>query len=451
MTGSASPQGNSDLPDSQPAARAAVTAEVHRASQVIAPLTAAATAPLRQPSSRSHATRETVPVAIIGAGPYGLSIAAHLRARGVGFRIFGNPMESWRTQMPAGMLLKSEGFASDLYDPERRFTLKRFCAEGGLSYADSGLPIPVDVMAAYGLQFQKNFAPDLENKTVTALDRSPKEFLLQLNNQETLAAQRVVIAVGLSYFKQMPQAFAHLPREFVSHSSEHHDLRPFAGRDVTVIGGGASALDMAALLHEAGAQVRLIARRPSLAFLSKPGPRSLWHRVRYPMSGIGGGWRSCFFTTAPMMFRHLPQQTRLQTVNTYLGPAGGWFIKDRIEGHVPVLLACTPAYAEVRSGSIYMRCNGDKTHSELMTDHVIAATGYRVDVDRLSFLSGNIRSSLHSFESTPILSGNFESSVPGLYFVGLASAPSFGPVMRFLYGAGYTARRVSKHLANLQA
>lgn len=167
------------------------------------------------------------------------------------------------------------------------------------------------------------------------------------------------------------------------------------------------------------------------------------------MSGIGGGWKSCFFTQAPMVFHHLPQQTRLRTVSTYLGPAGGWFIKDRIEGHIPVLLGCNPDYADVRGGCIYVRCNGDQSHFELMTDHVIAATGYRVNVDRLAFLSGNIRSSLQSVESTPILSRNFESSVPGLYFVGLASAPGFGPVMRFLYGAGYTARRISKHLESL--
>jgi len=393
----------------------------------------------------------SVRVAIIGAGPYGLSIAAHLRGRGVGFRIFGNPMESWRTRMPAGMLLKSDGFASDLYDPEQSVTLKRFCAQMGVRYADSGLPIPVEVMASYGLHFQEHLIPDLENKSVVALDRSSKEFLLQLDNGETLIAQRVIVAVGSSYFQYVPPPLAHLPLEFISHSAQHHDLSPFAGHDVTVVGSGASALDLTALLQEAGAQVRLVARRSSLVFLSKPGPRSLWHRVRYPISGIGGGWRSCFFANAPMLFRYLPQQTRLRTIKTYLGPAGGWFIKDRIEGHVPVLLACTPAHAEVRGGRIYMQCSGETAQSELVTDHVIAATGYRIDVGRLSFLSEKVRSSLHSIECAPVLSRSFESSVPGLYFVGLASAPWFGPVMRFLFGAGYTARRLSEHLASLQA
>lgn len=451
MTGSAPLQDNSSLPPSQPHPRTAITAELNPASQMsAAATTTAASAPVRASIARSHGARRAVPVAIIGAGPYGLSIAAHLRACGVGYRIFGNPMESWRTQMPAGMLLKSEGFASDLYDPQRSLTLERFCAERGLSYAETGLPVPVDVMADYGLHFQQHFIPELENQTVVALDRSSKEFFLQLNNNETVTAQRVIIAVGLNYFQHVPPALAHLPREFVSHSSQHRDLRPFAGSDVTVVGGGASALELTALLHEAGAHVRLVARRRSLEFLSKPGHRSLWHRMRYPLSGIGGGWKSCFFTKAPMLFRYLPEQTRLHTIRTYLGPAGGWFVKDRIEGHFPVLTACTPVRAEVQSGRIHMHCHGSETHCELTTDHVIAATGYQVNVDRLSLLSGKIRSSLQCFESIPVLSGSFESSVPGLYFVGLASAPSFGPVMRFLYGAGYTARRISKHIQSLQ-
>lgn len=406
--------------------------------------------PVRQPTARAHGEPRIEPLAIIGAGPYALSIGAHLRARGMGFRIFGKPMESWRTRMAAGMLLKSEGFASDLYDEQRSITLKRFCAEKGLPYADTGLPIPVEVMAAYGLHFQERLLPDLENQTVVAVERSGKEFSLQLENGETLMARRVIVAVGGCYFQYVPPALAHLPREFVSHSSEHSDLRRFAGRDVTVVGSGSSALDLAALLHEAGAQVRLVARRSSLVYLDKPGPRSLWHRMHYPMSGIGGGWKSCFFTTAPMLYRYLPQQIRLQTLKTYLGPAGGWFIKDRIEGHVPVLLACTPALAKVKDGRVSLQCDGNSAH-ELITDHVIAATGYQIDAGRLSFLSEKIRAELRCVERAPVLSPNFESSIPGLYFVGLASAPWFGPVMRFMYGAGYTARRLSQHIGSIEA
>src|ERR1700680_4642126 len=115
-------------------------------------------------------------VAIIGAGPYGLSSADHLRARGIEFRIFGSPMHSWRTRMPAGMFLKSEGFASNLYDPAGRFTLSRFCAENALPYRAIGLPVSLQTFTAYGLAFQRQLVPNVEDKVVVGLDRSPDGF-----------------------------------------------------------------------------------------------------------------------------------------------------------------------------------------------------------------------------------------------------------------------------------
>ena len=115
-------------------------------------------------------------VAIVGAGPYGLSTAAHLKAAGVNFRIFGSPMEFWLKHMPTGMHLKSEGFASSLYDPDSSFTLKAYCAERGLKYADIGNPVPLDVFAAYGIEFQKRFVPELEYRRVTSVQRAPSGF-----------------------------------------------------------------------------------------------------------------------------------------------------------------------------------------------------------------------------------------------------------------------------------
>jgi hypothetical protein len=387
-------------------------------------------------------------VAVIGAGPYGLSISAHLRARGIAFKVFGSPMHSWRAEMPAGMLLKSEGFASSLYDPEARFTLARFCSEGQIPYSDTGLPIPLEVMTAYGLAFQERLVPELENKQVVALDRSSHTFLLRLDDGEVVAAQRVVVAVGCRYFRYIPPCLAHLEPEFLSHSSDHHDLTCFRGRDVTVIGGGASALDLAALLNEDGVKVRLVVRQSSIRFHSRSGPRSLWHRFRYPMSGIGPGWRSRFFTDAPWLFRYLPGVTRERIIKNYLGPAGAAVMKDRIVGRVPVFLAQAPTSAK-RSGNQVELQLASRLHAEhnVSTDHVITATGYRVDLGRVPFLSKEIRSALRLFDNAPLLSANFQSAVPGLYFVGLASAYHFGPVMRFMFGANYTARRLAKHLA----
>src|SRR6266478_2898356 len=163
-------------------------------------------------------------VAIIGAGPYGLSIAAHLRARGVDFRIFGSPMHTWQTQMPKGMRLKSEGFASSLDDPDSAFTLGEFCRQKGLPYADLGSPVPLETFISYGMEFQKRHVPDLEHELVTSVKQVPGGFRVTLRNGEVFAARRVVAAVGISHFAYVPPVLSGLPEEFVTHSSRHSTL-----------------------------------------------------------------------------------------------------------------------------------------------------------------------------------------------------------------------------------
>ena len=384
--------------------------------------------------------------AIIGAGPYGLSIAAHFRHRGIPFRIFGRPMDSWLAHMPKGMMLKSDGFASNIYDPDADFTLKQFCTERGIEYSDLGLPVGLETFSAYGLAFQERMVPELEDNLVVALDRTSEGFVLGLDNGEAVTARRVVLAVGITHFEYVPPELAHLPSEFLSHSFRHHDLQGFRGRSVVVIGGGASAIDLAGLLHETGADVQLVSRQ-QLRFHSMPTgkPRSSWQQIRHPQSGLGPGLRSRFFSNAPMAFHCLPQRLRLHLVSTTLGPSGGWFIRDKVIGRVPLLLGYTPQRAEIEGGRVRLHLRAtDGADREVLTEHIIAATGYKVDLERLTFASGEIRSQLKAVNGTPVLSSAFESSIPGLYFVGIAAANSFGPVMRFAFGAGFAARTLTR-------
>jgi Pyridine nucleotide-disulphide oxidoreductase len=385
-------------------------------------------------------------IAIVGAGPYGLSIAAHLRQRAIPFRIFGRPMDSWLAHMPKGMMLKSDGFASNIYDPDADFTLKQFCSERGIEYSDLGLPVGLETFSAYGLAFQERMVPELEDNLVVALDRTAEGFVLRLDNGEAVTARRVVLAVGITHFEYVPPELAHLPSEFLSHSFRHHDLQRFKGRSVVVIGGGASAIDMAALLNETGAEVQLVSRQ-ALKFHSMPTgkPRSLWQQIRHPQSGLGPGLRSRFFSNAPMAFHYLPQRLRLHLVSTTLGPSGGWFIRDKVIGRVPLLLGYAPQGAEIQGSRVRLCLRGtDGAEREVITEHVIAATGYKVDLERLSFLSSELRSRIKAVNRTPVLSSAFESSIPGLYFVGIAAANSFGPVMRFAFGAGFAARTLTR-------
>jgi hypothetical protein len=385
--------------------------------------------------------------AIIGAGPYGLSIAAHLRGLGIPFRIFGRLMDSWQSHMPKGMHLKSDGFASNIYDPDADFTLGQFCSEQKIEYSDAGIPVRLDTFTAYGQAFKERKVPELEDKMVTRLERLPEGFRLGLDSGESFTARQVVLAVGITNFEYVPAEFANLPAEFLTHSFRHHDLEAFRGRKVVVIGGGSSATDVAGLLHQLDADVTLVTRRAALKFHGKPQPgsRSLWQDIKRPQSGIGPGWRLRFCADAPGVFHYLPESLRLEAVRRILGPSGGWFAKDMVIGKVPLLLEHTTERAEIKDGRVRLQLRDARgAHSEVLADHVIAATGYKVNLDRLKFVSPEIRSQLKTVGGSPALSSKFESSVPGLYFAGLTAANSFGPVMRFAFGAGFAARTISR-------
>lgn len=388
-------------------------------------------------------------VAIVGAGPYGLSVAAHLKVAGVDFRIFGDPMEFWRNHMPKGMHLKSEGFASSLYDPGSTFTLQTFCMERGLPYANIGSPVPLEVFSEYGLEFQKRFVPELECQRVTLVQRSPGGFNLTLGNGESFTARRVVVAVGLTYFEYVPPELAELPREFLTHSSKHSALDHFKGRNIAVVGAGASALDLAALLQQAGAKVEVVARVPRIRFHDPPDNLnpSWLDRLRTPVTGIGLGWKLFMCANLPLVFRLMPKQFRIDKVRKILGPAPCWFIKEQVVGKVGINLGVTITKATAEGKKLNLQLtdsNGSK--KELGVDQVIAATGYRPDLRRLAFLDSSIVTGIKCVDKSPALSSNFESTVKNLYFVGVTAANTFGPLLRFAYGAGFAAPRLSKHL-----
>lgn len=391
-----------------------------------------------------------VDVAIVGSGPYGLSIAAHLAGQGVDHRIFGRPMEAWKANMPAGMYLKSEGFASSLSDPDGQLPLRAHCAVQGLEYGDYAVPVPLGTFVSYGLAFQERFVPHLETTEVVAVGATPDGFRLRLATGEEVRARRVVVAVGVGHFAHVPPVLAGLGPEHASHSSAHADLSTFRGQDITVIGAGQSALETAALLREHDAEVRVLVRGSSVAWNADPKvePRPLPQRLRRPMSGLGPGLRPWFYANRPNLFYHLPQATRLHAVRTVLGPAGAWWLRERVLDRVPLLLGHTVRAAQAQDGRVRLQIENGDGPMELTCDHVIAGTGYRVDLRRLAFLEPELLGRIRHVRHAPVLSPSFESSLPGLYFIGLAAASHFGPVMRFVYGANFAARRVAGTLGS---
>ncbi|GGQ49127.1 NAD(P)-binding domain-containing protein [Streptomyces asoensis] len=375
---------------------------------------------------------------VVGAGPYGLSVAAHAAAAGLTLRVFGRPMASWRDNMPGGMFLKSEPWASNLSDPEGRLRLDAYCATRGVT-ARHGEPIPVEMFADYGLWFARHAVPAVDERTVTRIAARPGGFEAVTADGETVRARTVALAVGVMPFVEIPAPLRGLSPALVSHSSHHGDLDRFRGRDVTVIGGGQAALETAALLAEQGSRVRVLARAERLHWNDVPPAweRPWWQSARTPHSGLGCGWRNWFYAERPGLYRLLPEPTRARIAGTALGPAGAWWVRDRVEGSVEVRLDHEVTAARAVSGGVRLEMAGAESFE---TEHVIAATGFRATRDRLTLLSGELRGSLATVpDGSPAVGRDFESSRPGLFLAGLVTAAGFGPAMRFVYGAAFTA------------
>jgi len=386
---------------------------------------------------------------IVGSGPYGLSLAAQLAPFKVDFRIFGLCMETWDMHMPRNMLLKSEGFASNLYAPDAGYSLRKFCRERNIPYEDVGTPVHRQTFVEYGREFQRRLVPQLEQTVINRLSQVPGGFELQTAEGQTLQARRVVLAVGITHFAYMPPALLGLANHAASHSYDHGDLSKFQGKRVLIIGAGASAVDVAIDLKTAGARPELMARTSRILFHSPSVAHRSWgERLRNPRSTVGLGWRSKLAVDLPLLFHALPERLRHRTVARHLGPAPGWFARAEFEGKIPAHLGCQLERVS-ESGSqlsVFCRDSSGVSH-EIETDHVIAATGYRPVLRALPFLDEALAAKIRSAGETPTLDRNFSSTVADLYMIGLASANNFGPVCRFACGAEFTTKRLARHLA----
>ncbi len=381
-------------------------------------------------------------VAIIGAGPYGLATAAHLRASHVAVRAFGEAMSFWRRNMPNGMKLRSPWIATHIADPLDRYKLDDYFREARLPLPDL---LPVENFIDYGAWFQERVAPDLDTRAVLQVTPHDRGFRLALSDGENFIAKRVVIATGLRDHEYRPAQFDGLPRDLVCHSCEHTDSGRFRGRHVAVIGRGQSACESAALLQEAGAKVEIICRG-NLVWNADPGKRSALRKAVRSVLGNAlippsqvGPFPFNWAVEAPGLIHHLSGQAR-DRVNEYcLRATAILWLRPRLRD--------VPVY-EGRQ-ILDARRDGDRIALTLdsgtrRVDHVLLATGYRIDVDKMSILDPPLRGRIARHGDLPVLSAGFESSVAGLHFAGASAVASFGPLLRFIAGAGFAARRITR-------
>jgi FAD-dependent urate hydroxylase len=384
-------------------------------------------------------------IAVIGAGPYGLAAAAHLHARGAEARVFGRAMEFWQG-MPSQMLLRSAWEASHIPDPEGVLRLDDYAAR---SADPLPRPVPLERYVEYGRWFQREAVPDLDTRSVASVEPTGAGFRLRLDDGEIVPARRVAVAAGIAGFARRPAGLDALPRELVSHVSEHAGFEGFAGRRVLVVGSGQSALESAALLHESGAMVEVVARAPRFHWL-RGGRLRKWlgplSRLLYPSTDVGPpgiNWIVAF----PDLFRQLPGALQERLARRAIRPAGAGWLVPRL-ADVRLTAGRTLVHAVATSGGLSVSLDDGSVRE---ADHLLLATGYRVDITRYPFLPPALLRAISSANGYPRLGPGLESSVPGLHFLGAPAAASFGPLMRFVSGAGYAARAVAEHHCRARA
>ena len=386
-------------------------------------------------------------IAIVGAGPYGLSAAAHLRGiKGLEVRVFGEPMSFWERHMPVGMRLRSPWDGSHIADPDGELTLDAFRTASGNHL---GAPVPLARFIEYGRWFQSQAIPGLDRRKVTSVVLGNDGFQLTLEDGQALDSRRVVIAAGIAPFAWRPPEFSKLPGSLVSHLSGHRDLRRFGGRRVAVIGGGQSALESAALLHESGISVEVFVRSPIVHWAW----RRPWLHTFKPVSALlyappdVGPAVISHIVARPNWFRRLPRLLQNRWGPLSIRPAGAGWLKHRLEGidiwTGRTILSVLPVGEEVS-----IRFNDGR---ECRFDHVLLGTGYRVDISRYQFLSSSLLSAVRQCNGYPDLDYGFESSVEGLHFLGAPAAWSFGPLMRFVAGTEFSSRALTRRITSRSA
>lgn len=388
-------------------------------------------------------------IAIIGAGPYGLSVAAALRSRGLKYRIFGEPMEFWLKQMPSGMMLRSRQGASNIGDQSQQLRLTDFAAATGKTLRGR---VAIEDFRAYGLWYQHHAVPDVDHRKVTKLSKARGKFSLTLEDGEQLEAACVVVAAGIGAFAHTPAQFAGISPRLVSHTSCHSDLSIFAGARVTIVGSGQSAFESAALLLKHGAQVEIIMRARDIFWLESTVARRLpaFNALRdfvYPPTDVGPlGWRfppASLIVARPKCLRMLPRAIQRVLHDASIRPAVNAWLRAGVAA--ATITASRKIMSVVADHNRLTLSLDDGTTR--VADHVLLGTGYRVDISQYSFIVPELLDSIARVDGYPKLDFGFQSSLRGLYFTGAAASRSFGPLVRFVSGTEYSARTIAQKIA----
>ncbi len=366
-------------------------------------------------------------VLIVGAGPYGVSLANVLQAQGVDFALYGRPFELWKEHTFSGQDLRSDAHTSEIYDPQQRFAFKRYVNRTSPEQAASILKgrIPTPVFQRYLEFVRDNLTYPLHALFLKNLTRLPQGFAATFEDGSTVAAKRVVLATGIQAHAWLPDDLQALGPGCVIHSWNTKELEALRGKRILVVGAGQAAAESVANLKQANSVSWLVPHEP--VFYSEP--------LNLPVPVF-----KMILKLSPA-FYHLPLWAKTLWGRQYVLPTITpdhrtlWSNPD-----VPKYFGKTHTLGLKRKGTNLVTQAGESF------DHIVACTGYRFNLANLDYLDAQMRSEMRQRNGVPVLNSRFESSIPGLYFVGGIAEPSFGPAQRFMMGSVHAARRLGKVL-----
>ena len=389
---------------------------------------------------------ERLDVAVIGAGPYGLSVAAHLS--GLRVRVFGRHMETWRTRMPAGMLLRSAWEETSLSAPDGRGTIDAWAAATGEPRQE---PIQLETFLRYADWFTETFVDELDPVDISGVSAGEDHYLLTTSAGEELTARRLVLAVGVAPFAHTPPPFDSVPPgDDLGVSIERQDYAALRGRRLAIVGGGQSALDAAALAVEAGAETELLVRSRIHWFADREPHyergklRQRLYRLAYPAVGYGPPLLNRLVLN-PDLFAKLPARWRKRLTRRALRAGGSPSLHASLDGHARITEGAIVREIRRTPKGVQLALEGGDRRE---ADHVIVAAGYRFALDRLAFLSPALREHIPvNPDGWPMLDRYFRSTGQrDLLFVGYAAEARFGPLSRYVLGTDFTATRTASYL-----
>ncbi|HTG68516.1 MAG TPA: NAD(P)-binding domain-containing protein [Candidatus Udaeobacter sp.] len=369
-----------------------------------------------------------VDLIIIGAGPYGISLAAHAAASKLSYVLLGKPMHFWKDQMPQNMFIRTNPRYISLSDKFDTLTIEHFSSETGVELQS---PFPRPAFVEYAFWFAKQAGVAFTPELAAQLDYSSTGFLVTTNEGNHYQSQHAIVATGLQHYSYIPSVLSALPPQLLSHTFGLTEFNRFAGKKVAVIGSGQSAWEAAALLHMAGSETELLFRREAVQFASDDNSASGQKLI-----------------DSAEQFYRLPPELKQERWHTPRQGSVAPFLRPYVEGKLPSTGSAAIELAEVTSdGKALLTLSNKQTR---LVDHVIAATGYRISLDQVPFLPPYLLQAIErekdKFSPFPLLGAQFESSVPGLYFAGPLAAHTHGPAFGFIAGLRQACRSIIPHI-----